>query len=126
MAKSQETSPFGFNVDALGLGPFGLMEPWLKAQANMVSAMKDMTEHWYERRTADIAIVQKAATRLAGCTTLEGLVEAQTQCAADMADRVVADFTGLQEDVFSVSASATSALGELGMDGSVRKTPKAA
>ena len=126
MAKSQETSPFGFNVDIVGLGPLNLVEPWLKAQASMVSAMKDLSDHWYERRSADIAAVQKAATRLAGCTTVEGLVEAQTQCAADIADRLVADLTGLQKDVFSVGASATSALGELGANGSPRKPPKAA
>ena len=126
MAKSQESSPLGFYFDSFGPGPFGLIEPWLKTQANMVSAMKGMTEHWYERRTADIATVQKAASRLAGCATVEGLVEAQTQCAADMADRFVADLVGLQEDVLSVSASVTGALGDLGANGAERKAQKAA
>jgi hypothetical protein len=125
MAKS-ETSPFNFNFNTFGPGQLGLLEPWLEAQASMVSAIKDMTDHWYQRRTADIAAVQKAATRLAGCTTVEGLIEVQTQCAADMAERFVADCTGLQEDVFSVGASASSALGVLGANGPLQKAPRAA
>ena len=110
MAKSQETSPLSFTFEKFGPGPFALVEPWLEAQASLITAMKGVSEHWYARRTADLAAVQKAASRLAGCTTVESFVAAQTQCAADMTDRFVADLTGLQQDVLAVSASATSAL----------------
>jgi len=111
MSKSQETSPLGFNLEAFGPGPLSLVEPWLKAQASMVTAMKGMADHWYERRTGDIAAVQQAATRLAGCTTVESLFEAQSQCASSLTERFMADLVGLQEDVLSVGATATSALG---------------
>jgi hypothetical protein len=126
MGKAQETPPLGFNFDSFSTGPFGLIEPWLRVQASMISAMKVVTDHWYERRTADIATVQKAATRLAGCTTIEGLVEAQTQCASALAERFMVDLAGLQEDVLSVSTSATSVLGDRGANGTSQKGPKAA
>lgn len=124
MSKSRETQPFGFNFDAFGPGPFVMLEPWLKAQANMVAAMKGMSDHWYERRTADLAAVQKLASRLAGCTSFESLVDVQSQCASALTERMMADFAGLQEDVMSVSSSATSALGELGANSGLPKAPK--
>jgi len=126
MSKPLETSAFGFNSDSFGPGPFELIEFWLTAQANMVAALKGTSDHWCERRTADIATIQKAACRLAGCTTVESLVEAQTQCAADMADRFVADLTGLHADVLSVSALATNALGDLRPHSTSRNASEAA
>ena len=116
MTKRQEALPFGFDF-ATGLSPMTMLEPWLKAQAGMATTYKTMIDHWCERRTADLALLQDTAAQLAGCGTPERFVELQTKCATALAERVMADLTGLREDMMSFGNSAASALGDLGANG---------
>jgi hypothetical protein len=100
--------------DAVTLTPLGLLEPWLAVQANMIASMKDITDHWYARRCADIATLQHAASRLAACKNTEGLVEAQSQCASALTERFIADVSGFGQDIVAFSTSTTGAFGDLG------------
>lgn len=128
---SKEALPFSFNFETLGVTPLTMLAPWLKAQAGMVSALQGMSEHWYERRSADFAALQDVATCLGGCTTPEKFLAAQSKCASALTERFMADLTGLREDMMSLGDSATAALSSLGPNGAPGKsapksTPKAA
>lgn len=118
MDKRQDTSTNV--VDALDLTPMALLEPWLQAQARVISSMKEITDHWYARRCADIATLQNAANRLAACKNTDGFIDAQSQCASALAERFLADVSGLSEDIAAFSTSATSAFGGLGGNGRKR------
>ncbi|HUA52127.1 MAG TPA: phasin family protein [Candidatus Sulfotelmatobacter sp.] len=124
MSKRPEALPFGFNFDT-GLSPMAMFEPWLKVQAGMATTYKTMIDHWCARRTADLASLQEMAAQFAGCSTPQSLVEAQTKCASALAERVMADVTGLREDMMSLGSSAATALGGLGANGAT-KAPRAA
>ena len=122
MSKRQDTTPFTATFEQLTPGAF--LEPWMKAQASMASTMRDMAEHWYARRTADMTALQDATARLAGCTSPESFAQAQTQCASMLAERFMADLSGLREDMLALGNVATSALGAAAT--SAKSAPKLA
>ena len=124
MSKRPEALPFGFNFET-GLSPMTMFEPLLKLQAGMAASYKTMIDHWCARRTADLALLQDTAAQFAGCSTPQSYIEAQTKCASALAERVMADVTGLREDMMSLGSSAATALGGLGANGAT-KAPRAA
>ena len=79
--------------------PANLLEPWLSAQASWIATMKQITDHWYERRAADIASLTQAAQRLASCKGADALAQLQSECASVLTERVMADLNGLRDDV---------------------------
>jgi len=110
MSQQQERLPFFLNCEALGTAPLAAFEPWLKAQSGMVASLRQMTDHWCERRAGDIATLQETAARLAGCTTPQSVLEIQARCAATLAERFMADLSAWSNDLMSVGASATASL----------------
>src|SRR5581483_2740219 len=122
--RAEAVTPFNFTFEALGLTPTAFIAPWLKAQADMVTTMKGMTDHWYERRAADFAALQDVTAKLAGCATTERFAEMQTQCASALTERFMADLSGLRDDMVALGSAATSAFGALGRDG--KGSPKLA
>ena len=124
MSKRQDELPSLFNLDSLPVMPFNLFAPWLKAQASMVTTMKRMSDHWFDRRAADLAMWQEASGRIADCKTTTNLVEVQQQCASALADRFMSDLSALQADMMSLGESAGSAFGDLGLKPSQAASPR--
>lgn len=86
----------------------------------MVTTMKRVTDHWFERRAADCALFQEATGHLATCKSGNDLLEAQQQYASILAERVAADLAGLRGDMLSLGESVGSALGTVGLTGPQR------
>jgi len=118
----RESGPFDFDFAKLGINPLVAVQPWLKAQAGMMSALKGAADHWYERRSADLAAAQTIAGRLAACQGPDTLIEAHSACVKALTDRFMADMAGLREDLAAVGAAATAGLN----DASAKGTSKAA
>ena len=120
MTKRQDPSSPLFNFEAFAAQPLSLLEPWIKAQAEMFTTMRRVSDHWFERRAADAASFQQAAESLAKCKGGDDFLEAQQQCARVLTERLTADFSGLRDDMMSLGQSAGSALGGLGSTASTK------
>lgn len=124
MGKIEKPMPFAFELDAFSAAPLSLVGPWLNAQAGLLGALRTATEHWYERRAADLAAWQTAVDTLAACSSTDGLAEAQMRCGSALADRLVADLSGWRDDLVSIGASAASVLGAAATDTSQSTSAK--
>lgn len=111
MSKRLDLSPFMFNSEAFPIQPFSLLEPWLKAQTELLTTMKRVSDHWFERRAADAVSLQQAAENLGKCKGSDDFLEVQQQCVRVLAERIAADLSGFRDDMMSIGESAGSALG---------------
>jgi hypothetical protein len=95
-------------LPGLPLNPLAL---WLKAQAGAFATMRQLTDRWYERRVADIALLQETADGLANFENTGALLEAHGRCASALVERFIADMSDLQDSWWSLRRSAGDGLG---------------